>query len=67
MVQPTGDWDNETLRNNLLSMEFETVMGKLRFANDGLPMATMQLCQWQDSSLEIVYPESAKTRDATII
>ena len=67
VVQHTGSWDNEALRENLLKMEFDTVMGKLRFANDGLPLATMQLCQWQNGTLEIVYPESAMTRDAIIL
>ncbi len=64
VVQYTGSTDNEVLRNNLLRMEFETVMGKLRFGSNGLPLGTIQLCQWQDGTLEIVYPESAKTRDA---
>ena len=67
VVQHTGSWDNEALRENLLKMEFDTVMGKLRFANDGLPLATMQLCQRQNGTLKIVYPESARTRDAIII
>ena len=66
VVQHTGSWDNEALRENLLKMEFDTVMGRLRFANDGLPLGTMQLCQWQNGTLEIVYPESARTREAIL-
>ena len=67
VVEATGGWDNEELRNSLLGMEFDTVMGKLRFAANGLPNASMQLCQWQDGSLQIVYPDSAKTRIAKMI
>jgi branched-chain amino acid transport system substrate-binding protein len=67
VVQHTGSWDNEVLRENLLKMEFDTVMGRLRFGEDGLPLATIQLCQWQNGTLEIVYPELAKTRDAITI
>ncbi|NIO07680.1 MAG: ABC transporter substrate-binding protein [Deltaproteobacteria bacterium] len=64
VVQHTGSTDNDTLRENLLKLEFDTVMGRLRFGDDGLPLGTIQLCQWQNGKVEVVYPESAKTRDA---
>ncbi len=67
VVQHTGSWDNEALRENMFKLEFDTVMGRLRFGQDGLPLATIQLCQWQNGTLEIVYPDSAKTRDAIIL
>jgi hypothetical protein len=51
----------------MFKLEFDTVMGRLRFGQDGLPLATIQLCQWQNGTLEIVYPDSAKTRDAIIL
>ena len=45
-------------------MTFETVMGPLRFGEDGLPIATFPVAQWQDGTPELVFPKEAKTKDA---
>ena len=63
-VTTTGTTDNGVLREELLCGTFDTVMGSLKFLESGLPDATIQLCQWQDGHLEIVYPEGAPTRPA---
>lgn len=65
-VTATGSCDSETLRDYLLKSSFPTVMGELRFQENGLPSATMQLSQWVDGQLRIVYPESAKTGEACL-
>ncbi|HLF76085.1 MAG TPA: ABC transporter substrate-binding protein [Dehalococcoidia bacterium] len=66
-VAATGSLDNEKLREAVLSMTFETVMGSLRYGKDGLPVASFPVAQWQDGTPELVYPNEAKTRDAVFI
>ena len=63
-VTATGTTDNEVLRKELITGTFGTVMGELKFLDSGLPDATIQLCQWQGESLEIVYPAGAVTKPA---
>ena len=60
-VESTGNLDNEALRKTLLQQTFATVMGKLRFEENGLSSGMMKLCQWQKGKLEIVYPDSERT------
>ena len=60
-VEATGSLDNEALRETLLRQTFSTVMGKLRFGENGLSTGAMKLCQWQNGKLEIVYPDSERT------
>lgn len=66
-VAATGSLDNDELRNALLKMTFETVMGTLRYGEDGLPIATFPVAQWQDGTPEIVFPEEAKTKGAVFV
>jgi branched-chain amino acid transport system substrate-binding protein len=61
VVEATESLDNEALRKTLLQRTFRTVMGELRFAANGLSLGAMELCQWQDGKLEIVYPDSKRT------
>jgi len=63
-VTATGSCESEVLREHLLGNTFSTVMGELRFQDNGLPLATMQLSQYVDGQLRIVYPEAAKTGEA---
>lgn len=65
-VEIVGGRDNEDLRTCLLDGIFETVMGRLSFQESGLPDATMQLSQWVDGSLRIVYPPSEQTAAAVL-
>jgi branched-chain amino acid transport system substrate-binding protein len=58
--------DQEALRSYLLGNAFDTVMGRIRFKESGLPDATMQLSQWVDGDLRIVYPADSKTGDAVL-
>ncbi len=60
-VEATGNLDNEALRQALLQRSFKTVMGELRFGDNGLSRGPMKLCQWQNGKLEIVYPDSDRT------
>ncbi len=60
-VEATGNFDNESVRDTLLRQTFSTVMGKLRFGENGLSAGAMKLCQWQKGKLEIVYPDSDRT------
>ncbi|MDA0797901.1 MAG: ABC transporter substrate-binding protein [Chloroflexi bacterium] len=64
VVASTGGTDAAVMREALLRDSFDTVMGELRFTESGLPDATIQLCQWQGESLEVVYPENARTKPA---
>jgi branched-chain amino acid transport system substrate-binding protein len=66
-VTKAGTTDNEAIRSAILSNEFDTVMGKLRFAENGLPIATFPVAQWQNGVPELVYPDSAKTKDAVFL
>jgi branched-chain amino acid transport system substrate-binding protein len=63
-VEAIGSCDQAELRRHLLSAEFTTVMGNIRFKENGLPDATMQLAQWVDGSLRIVYPDAERTGEA---
>jgi branched-chain amino acid transport system substrate-binding protein len=66
-VTAAGSLDNEAIRGALLSNEFDTVMGKMRFGEDGLPIATFPVAQWQNGVPELVYPDIAKTKDPLFI
>ncbi len=61
VVEATGNLDSEALRETLLQRTFRTVMGPLRFGENGLSSGRMKLCQWQNGKLEMVYPDSART------
>jgi len=63
-VAATGSLDNAKLRDAVLSMTFDTVMGPLRYGQDGLPVATFPVAQWQDGTPELVFPPEAKTAEA---
>jgi branched-chain amino acid transport system substrate-binding protein len=65
-VAATGSLDNARLREALLSQAFETVMGPLRYGEDGLPIASFPVAQWQKGRPEIVFPKEAKTKDALV-
>ncbi len=65
-VEAVGSCDHERLRTHLLASEFDTVMGRIRFKENGLPDATMQLSQWVGGELRIVYPEDSRTREAVL-
>jgi branched-chain amino acid transport system substrate-binding protein len=62
-----GTTDNEKIREAILNNEFDTVMGKLRFAENGLPIATFPVAQWQNGVPELVYPATAKTKDPIFV
>jgi branched-chain amino acid transport system substrate-binding protein len=66
-VEATGGLDNEKLRAAVLKMTFETVMGPLRYGEDGLPIATFPVAQWQDGTPQLVFPQEAKTKEAVFI
>ena len=51
-------------RDKVLSMTFDTVLGPMRFAENGLPIAKFPVAQWQGGKAELVYPDRAKTKDA---
>ncbi len=65
-VSAVGEIDHEALRAYLLAGEFDTVMGRVRFKPDGLPDVTMQLSQWVDGELRIVYPAAEATGPAIL-
>ena len=61
-VEATASLDNHKLRQAVLDMSFDTVMGRLRFGDDGLPVASFPVAQWQNGVPEIVFPDEAKTK-----
>jgi branched-chain amino acid transport system substrate-binding protein len=63
-VEAAGSLDNAALREQALKLTFETVMGPLRYGEDGLPVATFPVAQWQNGKPEIVFPEEAQTSGA---
>lgn len=65
-VEAVGSCDSEALRAHVLAGEFDTVMGRLRFRDTGLPQTTMQLSQWVGGELRIVYPEESRTGDGVL-
>jgi branched-chain amino acid transport system substrate-binding protein len=65
-VEATGSLDNAKLRDAVLSMTFDTVMGPLRYGQDGLPVTTFPVAQWQDGTPELVFPPEAKTAEAKL-
>jgi branched-chain amino acid transport system substrate-binding protein len=65
-VEATGSLDNHKLREAVLNMTFDTVMGQLRFGDDGLPVASFPVAQWQNGVPELVYPDAAKTKSAQL-
>ncbi len=65
-VNAVGEIDHEALREHLLAAEFDTVMGRIRFKPDGLPDVTMQLSQWVDGELRVVYPAAEATGPAVL-
>ncbi len=65
-VEATGSLDNAKLRDAVLSMTFDTVMGQLRYGDDGLPVATFPVAQWQNGAPELVFPPEAKTAEAKL-
>jgi branched-chain amino acid transport system substrate-binding protein len=65
-VEATGSLDNAKLREAVLSLSFDTVMGPLRFGEDGLSVSTFPLAQWQNGRPELVFPPEAKTADAML-
>jgi branched-chain amino acid transport system substrate-binding protein len=65
-VNGVGEIDHEALRQYLLAGEFDTVMGRIRFKPAGLPDVTMQLSQWVDGELRVVYPASEATGGAVL-
>jgi ABC-type branched-subunit amino acid transport system substrate-binding protein len=65
-VAAVGSCDSEGLRAYLLANSFPTVMGELRFQENGLPSATMQLSQLVEGKVRIVYPAPDKTGEPVI-
>ena len=63
-VEAVGSTDQAKIRDAILSMEFDTIIGKLRYGEDGLPVATFPLAQWQDGKAELVHPAASKTAEA---
>jgi hypothetical protein len=45
-------------------MEFDTIIGKLKYGEDGLPIATFPLAQWQNGKAELVFPDASMTSKA---
>jgi branched-chain amino acid transport system substrate-binding protein len=64
-VEGAGTCDNEQLRSYLLTNEFDTVMGKYRFQENGVPRARMLLLQCIDGELQVVHPEDERTAEAS--
>src|SRR4051812_28297191 len=65
-VAAVGSIDHTALRDELLTGEFDTVMGRIKFKPDGLPDVTMQLSQWVAGELRVVYPPGEQTDTAVL-
>ena len=66
-VEKTHSLDQNKIRDAVLSMTFDTVMGPLKYGEDGLPIATFPVTQWQNGVPELVFPPEAKTKDAITV
>jgi branched-chain amino acid transport system substrate-binding protein len=65
-VESVGRVDHAALRGRLLTGDFDTVMGRIKFKPDGLPDVTMQLSQWVGGELRVVYPPAEQTGSPAI-
>lgn len=60
-VEGTESLDGDEHRKYMLAQEFDTVMGKFRFNEDGTTTLATQLAQWQNGRLVFVWPQEAQT------
>ncbi|MQG76256.1 MAG: hypothetical protein FI703_02880 [SAR202 cluster bacterium] len=63
-VTATGSLDNTVLREAILKMQFDTILGKHGFDEDGVINGPFPVAQWQNGNVEIVYPDDVKSKDA---
>lgn len=62
-IEATGTLDNKKLRDYVATHEFTTVIGKLKFKEDGTPYYAMILIQYQKGKPEIIWPEEVRTAE----
>ncbi len=65
-VEGARTFEGPDLREYLLDNSFETVMGTYRYQDNGVPRARMWLFQIIDGERRIVYPEEARTAEASM-
>lgn len=65
-VEGTGCLDGDAHRAYIVSNEFDTVMGKFRFNEDGTSTLPTQLAQWQRGRLVFVWPPDARTGEVVL-
>jgi branched-chain amino acid transport system substrate-binding protein len=65
-VEGTGSLDQEVLRDYLLTQEFDTAVGKIKYDEHGLADYNYALVQYMEGANYIVWPENRATKDAVV-
>lgn len=60
-IEEVGSFDWEQLRNFVADNEFQTINGPIKFAGSENTKTPSMILQWQESDLEIVWPEATST------
>lgn len=61
-IRATGSLDNTVLRDYIVGHSFNTVIAQnLSFNERGVPSYSMVTLQWQDGSLQVIWPPHAQT------
>lgn len=62
-IEAAGEIDQEALKEQFSSMDFDVVTGNISFSDIQFADAPMYVTQVQDQSIEVVYPEERKTAE----
>lgn len=65
-VTGAGTLDQAALRAYIYKTEFKTAAGQIRFQENGTPVYSQLLLQFQNGKNEVVFPEKDKTANAII-
>jgi branched-chain amino acid transport system substrate-binding protein len=65
-VTGAGTLDQEKLREYIYKTEFKTAAGNIRFQENGTPVYSQLLLQFQNGKNEVVFPAKDKTADAVL-
>ncbi|MCC6946145.1 MAG: amino acid ABC transporter substrate-binding protein [Bradyrhizobiaceae bacterium] len=65
-VNGAGTLDQEKLREYIYKSEFKTASGNIRFQENGTPVYSQLLLQFQNGKNEVVFPAKDKTADAIL-
>ena len=66
-IEKAGSLDTEKVRDAIAAGEFMTIDGPVKFAGERTnSLARHGLCQWQNGTIEVVWPLDVATADLLI-